>query len=154
MLRMLWDERRISFRTEDEEQLWRLFYRRSGMQRLEFKQASGCLFGRFAELSSAWCTLPAAPTPLLPHGSRLWPTANHMCLPAALPCAPQVLRFGRWERVRAGQLILTGGEAHLRFCVLVEGLVSLQEAYQGQLSEPRLQVRAAAAAAAGMQQLR
>lgn len=38
LTRLLWDERRIRFQTEDEEQLWRFFYRRSGMGRLEFKQ--------------------------------------------------------------------------------------------------------------------
>ena len=32
------DERVIRFRSDDEEQLWRFFYRRSGMGRLEFKQ--------------------------------------------------------------------------------------------------------------------
>jgi hypothetical protein len=36
--RLLYDERSIRFKTEDEQQLWRFFYRRSGMQRLEFKQ--------------------------------------------------------------------------------------------------------------------
>lgn len=37
-LRLLADERGISFKSEDEEQLWRFFHRRSGMGRLEFKQ--------------------------------------------------------------------------------------------------------------------
>jgi len=36
--RLVWDERPISFRSEDEEQLWRFFYRRCGMGRLEMKQ--------------------------------------------------------------------------------------------------------------------
>ncbi|GAB4815350.1 hypothetical protein N2152v2_002396, partial [Parachlorella kessleri] len=38
LFRLLFDERRITFRLEDEEQLWRFFYRRSGMGRLEMKQ--------------------------------------------------------------------------------------------------------------------
>lgn len=36
-LSLLWDERPIKIRGEDEEQLWRLMYRRSGMNRLEFQ---------------------------------------------------------------------------------------------------------------------
>ena len=39
MLRLVWEERRVSLRTEDDEALWRLVFRRSGMGRLEFKQA-------------------------------------------------------------------------------------------------------------------
>ena len=35
MVLLLRDERPIKFKTEDEEQLWRFFYRRSGMGRLE-----------------------------------------------------------------------------------------------------------------------
>lgn len=35
---LLWDERHIRFRSEDAEQLWRLFYRRGGMGRLEMQQ--------------------------------------------------------------------------------------------------------------------
>ena len=38
LARLVWDERPISFRGEDEEQLWRFFYRRCGMGRLEMKQ--------------------------------------------------------------------------------------------------------------------
>eukprot|EP00884_Botryococcus_braunii_P009882 jgi/Botrbrau1/18896/Bobra.177_2s0054.1 len=34
---LLWDERKIVLKTEDDEQLWRLCYRRSGMNRLEFE---------------------------------------------------------------------------------------------------------------------
>lgn len=37
--RLVWDERPIRFRSEDEEQLWRFMYRRCGMGRLEMKQA-------------------------------------------------------------------------------------------------------------------
>ncbi len=37
LLLLLWDERHIRLKSEDEEQLWRLFYRRSGMNRLEFQ---------------------------------------------------------------------------------------------------------------------
>ena len=39
LLRLVWEERRVKLRTEDDEALWRLVYRRSGMGRLEFKQA-------------------------------------------------------------------------------------------------------------------
>ncbi len=38
LCRLLLDERPIHFKSEDEEQLWRFFYRRAGMGRLEFKQ--------------------------------------------------------------------------------------------------------------------
>ena len=38
LVRLLLDERRITFKNEDEEQLWRFFYRRSGMGRFEMKQ--------------------------------------------------------------------------------------------------------------------
>jgi hypothetical protein len=34
----VWDERRVRFASEDEEQLWRFLHRRSGMGRLEMKQ--------------------------------------------------------------------------------------------------------------------
>ena len=37
--RLCWDERRVHLDTRDDEELWRLMYRRSGMGRLEFKQA-------------------------------------------------------------------------------------------------------------------
>jgi hypothetical protein len=36
--RLVWDERSVRFASEDEEQLWRFFHRRSGMGRLEMKQ--------------------------------------------------------------------------------------------------------------------
>jgi len=39
MLSLIWDERPIKFESQDEEEMWRLFYRRSGMGRLEFKHA-------------------------------------------------------------------------------------------------------------------
>jgi hypothetical protein len=39
LIRLLADERPIKFKTEEEEQLWRFFYRRSGMGRLEMQQA-------------------------------------------------------------------------------------------------------------------
>lgn len=38
LVRLVADERRISFINEDEEQLWRFFHRRSGMGRLEFRE--------------------------------------------------------------------------------------------------------------------
>jgi hypothetical protein len=38
---LLWDQRRIRFASADEEQLWRFFYRRSGMGRLEMKEVRG-----------------------------------------------------------------------------------------------------------------
>lgn len=38
LISLLLDERRIKFRSTDEEQLWRFFYRRSGMGRLEMKE--------------------------------------------------------------------------------------------------------------------
>ncbi len=60
---LLWDERPIKIPGEDEEQLWRLMYRRSGMNRLEFQ---ACLkLGSCAPvyLSShvccGWVALPA-----------------------------------------------------------------------------------------------
>ncbi|KAL4430842.1 hypothetical protein ABPG75_006098 [Micractinium tetrahymenae] len=88
LFRLLFDERRIRFKSEDEEQLWRFMYRRGGMPRLEFKQ---------------------------------------------------VLKYGRWQRVAAGQPIIRGSQAHLRFFVLVEGLASLRLMYKGVPEEPRLQ---------------
>lgn len=39
LLRLCWEERRVKLRSSDDEELWRLVYRRSGMGRLEFKQA-------------------------------------------------------------------------------------------------------------------
>lgn len=41
LFRLVFDERRIGFKSEDEEQLWRYMYRRGGMPRLEFKQVGG-----------------------------------------------------------------------------------------------------------------
>lgn len=38
-LALLWDERKVEFDSEDEEQLWRMVHRRSGMGRLEFQHA-------------------------------------------------------------------------------------------------------------------
>ena len=38
--RLLWDERRITFSDPEEQQLWQFFYRRAGMFKLEFKEAS------------------------------------------------------------------------------------------------------------------
>ena len=38
-LSLCWDERRVKLDSEDDEQLWRLMFRRGGMQRLEFKHA-------------------------------------------------------------------------------------------------------------------
>lgn len=49
--RLVWDERPISFRSEDEEQLWRFFYRRCGMGRLEMKQVR--LLGPAVTVSSS-----------------------------------------------------------------------------------------------------
>lgn len=37
ILRLLWDERPIKFKTEDEEQLYRFFNRRGGMERMEMQ---------------------------------------------------------------------------------------------------------------------
>ncbi|KAL6781328.1 hypothetical protein ACKKBG_A10695 [Auxenochlorella protothecoides x Auxenochlorella symbiontica] len=73
--RHLWDERPIRFRSEDEEQLWRLFHRRSGMYRLEMSEC---------------------------------------------------LRYGRWARYAAGDVIVTPGASHLRLHLVVEGLVELE----------------------------
>ena len=36
---LCWDERPVRLASSDDEELWRLVYRRSGMGRLEFKQA-------------------------------------------------------------------------------------------------------------------
>ena len=36
---LCWDERPVRLASRDDEELWRLVYRRSGMGRLEFKQA-------------------------------------------------------------------------------------------------------------------
>ncbi|PRW58379.1 hypothetical protein C2E21_2934 [Chlorella sorokiniana] len=88
LARLVWDERPVGFRSEDEEQLWRFFYRRCGMGRLEMKQ---------------------------------------------------VLRYGRWVRVPAGQAIMSGTDAHLRFYVLVEGLAALRDVYEGTATKPRTQ---------------
>ena len=38
MVLLLWDERKIRFKTEDEEAMWRFLYRRSGMGRLEMTE--------------------------------------------------------------------------------------------------------------------
>ena len=38
-LSLCWDERRVRLDSEDDEQLWRMMFRRGGMQRLEFKHA-------------------------------------------------------------------------------------------------------------------
>lgn len=71
LVRLILDERRITFKTDDEEQLWRFFYRRSGMGRLEMKQ---------------------------------------------------VLKFGRWRRVKAGEVILDPVGACSNLCLMVEGV--------------------------------
>lgn len=51
-IRLCWDERRVKLSTNDDEQLWRLVYRRSGMGRLEFKQAQK--LGRHDALPQFW----------------------------------------------------------------------------------------------------
>ncbi|GAB4817869.1 hypothetical protein N2152v2_004915 [Parachlorella kessleri] len=56
------DERVIRFRSDDEEQLWRFFYRRSGMGRLEFKQV--LKYG-------SWVRVPAGKRILGARDSRL-----------------------------------------------------------------------------------
>lgn len=49
MLRLLWDERRIVLTDPDQEQLWRYFYRRGGMGKLEFLETwRRCRLQRFA----------------------------------------------------------------------------------------------------------
>ncbi len=35
---LCWDERPVTLKSEDEEQLWRFFMRRSGMHRVDFMQ--------------------------------------------------------------------------------------------------------------------
>jgi len=49
LLQLLSDERPIKFDNEEEEQLWRFFYRRSGMGRLEMKQV--LRFGRWRRIN-------------------------------------------------------------------------------------------------------
>lgn len=71
LVRLILDERRIRFKTDDEEQIWRFFYRRSGMGRLEMKQ---------------------------------------------------VLKFGRWRRVKAGEVILDPIAACSSLCLMIEGV--------------------------------
>ena len=88
LCRLLWDERPVRFASEDEEQLWRFFYRRSGMGRLEMQQ---------------------------------------------------VLRYGGWRRVAAGEPILRGHEARLNFCLLVEGRASVRSMHQQHVETPRPQ---------------
>jgi hypothetical protein len=50
LFRLLLDERPIKFKNEEEEQLWRFFYRRSGMGRLEMQQAFR--FGRWRRINT------------------------------------------------------------------------------------------------------
>lgn len=71
LVRLVADERRITFADEDEEAMWRFFYRRSGMGRLEMKQ---------------------------------------------------VLRFGRWRRIKAGAVILDPLASCSRLCLMVQGV--------------------------------
>ena len=80
-----------SSKTEDEEQLWRFFYRRSGMGRLEFKQVHGRgrLGGRAAR---GWGVLVLARrmwwgVPLKSGGQRRMPCAGPW-LPCPLTGAP------------------------------------------------------------------
>lgn len=80
LCRLVYDERPIKFKTPDEEQLWRFFYRRSGMKRLEMLQ---------------------------------------------------VLKYGRWVRVEAGQPILGPKDSKVRLCLLVEGLASFKTVFHG-----------------------
>ena len=39
LLSLCWDERCVKLRTEDDEEVWRLMFRRGGMQRLEYNYA-------------------------------------------------------------------------------------------------------------------
>ncbi len=52
LARLCWDERHVKLPTKDDEELWRLVFRRSGMGRLEFKQA--LMLGRH-DLSAFMC---------------------------------------------------------------------------------------------------
>ena len=85
-LRLCWDERRVQLATQDDEQLWRLVYRRSGMGRLEFKQAQD--LGRQEAL-------------LVLH-SREYPAGSH----AEYSLTYSILfNMTRWRRYKAGEVI-------------------------------------------------
>lgn len=66
-------------------------------------------------------------------------TLLHTAVAPGARARVQVLKHGRWQRVTAGQPIIRGSEAHLRFFILVEGLASLRLLHKGQSEEPRLQ---------------
>lgn len=79
-LQLLWDERPIKFRNEDEEQLWRFFYRRGGMGRLEVNQ---------------------------------------------------ILKMGRFERFKPGEMIVSPHQSSRKLCILIEGIAVFAVATHG-----------------------
>ena len=56
---LCWDERPVRLASSDDEELWRLMYRRSGMGRLEFKQAL-----KLGRCLSCTCHRPPSPASL------------------------------------------------------------------------------------------
>lgn len=65
------------------------------------------------------------PVALLPSAQPASPS------PALPPCLLQVLKRGKWMRVRAGKRILSDEESQVRVCLLVEGLAGLETTYYG-----------------------
>lgn len=137
--RLLLDERPIKFRSEDEEQLWRFFYRRGGMRRLEMQEVGGgCPRIHTANsvlLRALFRCLQAPPCACMrcSPGRGLGACTAHRAI-RSLPArrAPQVLRYGGWRRVSAGQRIVGPGESRVQLCLLVEGLAELRAGIFGE----------------------
>ena len=149
LARLLLDERRIVFSSPDVEQLSRFFYRRSGMRRFEVQQVcspggrahnascsccSCCCHCRCACCPSCSHRLVSAPGSGLAVAGRQPPlhaSTAQLVLAASQgpsrPCRarPQVLKYGRWRRVKAGQQILSELESRGHLCLLVEGQAAL-----------------------------
>lgn len=81
---LLWDERRISFDSDDDEQVWRFFLRRSGMGRLEMLEVRGGPEGPVSWHCRLHCPR-CLPAPLLRHARSAHASAQ---LPFTLRASP------------------------------------------------------------------
>lgn len=138
MFQMLWDERRIHFKDPEHEALWRFFYRRSGMGKLEFKQVGGMEWvggwwvrvrvqgggpARGARACVGRC--PHVPSSAVAH------TQCHHCrtAPPLTSCpasarAPQTVKHSRRAQFKAGEVILGPSDAHTTLMLLLEGFAT------------------------------
>lgn len=132
LLRLLWDERRVRFEGEDEEQVGGLRCRRWAWRWWQ-QPSAGLPRGDATCRQPLDCRPTPSPSPL----SQLWRFFHRRSGMGRLEMK-EVLRFGSWRRVPAGSPVLRRGEERLCFCLLVEGSVIFQPLIQGEKAAPTL----------------